>query len=213
MYISPAEAVRLYDISKPTLYKDMMDGKLSYKEDERKKRRINVAELDRVYEKRRSEDQTQTSQNVKPTDDNTVFNVNQTSPQLERLQQEVEFLRRELQARSEDTERWREAFDKAQATADKITALLEDKSAGARQTQGHDKHIELLTKLLERQSEEGRVQDKKIESLEQTLREVRLQNRRVLAEMKKNENKGLLQRLFGKKEEGRGVRPSTASNR
>jgi predicted nucleic acid-binding Zn-ribbon protein len=207
MYISPAEAIRRYDVSKPTLYADMRDGKLSYQENERNKRRINVAELDRVYEKRPSGDQT--SRNVQSAHDFTESNVKQPSRELEHLQQEVEFLKREIRARSEDIERWREAFDKAQATADKITALLEDKSGGARQSGENDKHIELLTKLLERQSEEGSVQNQKISTLEQTLEEVRTQNKRVLHEMKKreeaknkeaaeeNENKSFLKRLFG----------------
>jgi hypothetical protein len=185
----------------------MGSGKLSYQKNGRDKRRINVAELDRVYEKRPSGEQA--SQNVQSAHDSTELNVKQPSREFERLQQEVEFLKREIHARSEDTERWREAFDKAQATADKITALLEDRSAGARQGGGHDKHIELLTKLLERQSEEGRAQDHKIATLEKTLEEVRQQNKRVLHEMKKreedknkeaaqkNENKSFIQRLFG----------------
>jgi chromosome segregation ATPase len=209
MYISPAEALRIYDVSKPTLYKDMSEGNLSFEYDDRKRRRINVAELDRVYKKRPSGDQAQTSQDVQPDQGHTGLNVKQPSHEVELLQQEVEFLKREIRARSEDNERWREAFDKAQATADKITALLEDKSGGARQSGENDKHIELLTKLLERQSEEGSVQNQKISTLEQTLEEVRTQNKRVLHEMKKreeaknkeaaaeNENKSFLKRLFG----------------
>lgn len=209
MYISPAEALRIYDVSKPTLYKDMTEGNLSFNYDDRKRRRINVAELDRVYRKRQSGDQAQASQDVQPGQGHTELNVKQPSHDLERLQQQVEFLESALKARSEDTERWREAFNRAQSTADKITALLEDRSAVARQGGDHDKHIELLTKLLERQSEEGRAQDHKIATLEKTLEEVRQQNKRVLHEMKKreeaknkeaaekNDNKSFIQRLFG----------------
>jgi hypothetical protein len=209
MYISPSEALRIYDVSRPTLYKDMSEGNLSFDYDDRKRRRINVAELDRVYKKRPSGDQAQTSQDVQPGHGYTELNVKQPSHEVERLRQQVEFLEHALRARSEDTERWREAFDRAQSTADKITALLEDRSAGARQGGDHDKHIELLTKMLERQSEAGRAQDEKITTLEKTLEEVRQQNKRVLHEIKKreeakdkkaaeeNENKSFIKRFFG----------------
>ena len=133
MYISPAEALRIYAVSKPTLYADMDKGVISYTKTEKDKRQINVAELDRVYNKRGAKGQGDASGNVKSVDNQTEINVNQTSQQLERLQQEVEYLKREIQTRGEENEHWREAFHKAQSTADKITALLEDKSAGARQ--------------------------------------------------------------------------------
>ena len=60
MSISPAEAIRLYDVSKPTLYKDMKEGTISYEQDDKNRRRLNPAELDRVYKKRRLEEGAQT---------------------------------------------------------------------------------------------------------------------------------------------------------
>jgi hypothetical protein len=128
MFITPAEALRRYDVSKPTLYSDMSEGKLSFKFDDRKKRKIDVAELDRIYAKRPDTATTPTQNSVKLAADNTVSNVNYTPQEVERLQQEIGYLKREIQVRQSETEKWQEAFDKAQATADKITALLENKS-------------------------------------------------------------------------------------
>lgn len=52
MSLSPAEAIRIYDVSKPTLYKDMNNGTVSYVLDDKKKRKLNPAELDRIYQKK-----------------------------------------------------------------------------------------------------------------------------------------------------------------
>jgi hypothetical protein len=45
MFISPTNAVKMYNVSKPTLYKDMSDGTLSFDKDDRGRRKLNVAEL------------------------------------------------------------------------------------------------------------------------------------------------------------------------
>ena len=128
MFITPAEALRRYDVSKPTLYSDMAEGKLSFRFDDRKKRKIDVAELDRIYEKRPDVSSMQNHDDVKSVTDNTRHNVSPVAHEIERLQQEIGYLKREIQVRQSEAEKWQEAFDKAQATADKITALLENKS-------------------------------------------------------------------------------------
>ena len=125
MNISPAEAIRRYDVSKPTLYSDMKDGKLSFTIDDRKRRKINIAELERLYKKREGGDDNLSDKNVKKNSENTESNVKDASYEVGRLEKEVEYLKREVQNRQQETERWQEAFDKAQSTADKITALLE----------------------------------------------------------------------------------------
>ena len=198
MYISPAEALRIYDVSKPTLYQDMKNGTLSFKFDDRKRRKIDVAELDRLYEKRGSGGKAQESNNVKYPDENTEFNVNHTTrQQIEILQQQIEFLEREIKARSTDAERWQEAFERAQSTADKITALIEDRSFGSRNTGEQDDKIDKLTRLLESRISEADKQDQKITALEQTVKEMRAQNKRLFTELKENNSKGFLKRFFG----------------
>ena len=125
--ISPAEAVRQFNVSKPTLYKDMEDGKLSYKLDDRGKRKIDIAELQRLYELRSTQTEKKASNNVKPDPEITKVDVKQDMvPKSELLEKEVEMLKSQLSSKEDEIEHWKEAHDKAQTTAQKITLLLED---------------------------------------------------------------------------------------
>jgi len=126
--ISPAEAVRQFDVSKPTLYSDMNDGKLSYTLDDRKRRRLDVAELQRLYDLRKKEESQATDSNVQSGSENTQSNVKQDDARAEYLEREIEFMKKELENRREEVARWQDAFEKAQETAQKVTMLLEDKS-------------------------------------------------------------------------------------
>jgi hypothetical protein len=192
MFISPAEALRLYAVSKPTLYSDMKDGKLSYQVDDRDKRRINVAELDRLYEKRPEGTKHPGAVNVQDPVTQTELNGKDTTHLVAMLNQKIEHLDREVRARGEDADKWREAFEKAQATADKITALIEDRSLGARHTRDHDEKIDKLTTLVEQQVEEASNQYKK------------MQNKRLLTTLEGNKNTGFFKRFFTKEKGGGG---------
>ena len=204
MFISPAEALRRYAVSKPTLYSDMGDGKLSYSLDDRGKRRINVAELDRLYEKRPAGAKHPEAANVHDPEAQTEFNGKEPAHLVAMLNQKIEHLDREVRARGEDAEKWREAFEKAQATADKITALIEDRSLGARPTRDHDEKIDKLTKLVEQQVEEASNQYKKIAELEQSLKKTQMQNKRLLTTLEDHKNMGFFKRLFTKEKGGGG---------
>jgi predicted site-specific integrase-resolvase len=76
MFISPTNAVKMYNVSKPTLYKDMSDGTLSFDKDDRGRRKLNVAELDRLYDKREDAKTDLTSANVNSGQSLTESNVN-----------------------------------------------------------------------------------------------------------------------------------------
>ena len=204
MFISPAEALRRYAVSKPTLYSDMGDGKLSYSLDDRGKRRINVAELDRLYEKRLAGAKHPDAVHVHDPEAQTEFNGKETAHLVAMLNQKIEHLDREVRARGEDAEKWREAFEKAQATADKITALIEDRSLGARPTRDHDEKIDKLTKLVEQQVEEASNQYKKIAELEQSLKKTQMQNKRLLTTLEDHKNTGFFKRFFTKEKGGGG---------
>jgi hypothetical protein len=182
----------------------MGDGKLSYSVDDRGKRRINVAELDRLYEKRPEGAKHPVAVNVHDPDANTEFNGKDTSHVITILNQKIEHLEREARARGEDADKWREAFEKAQATADKITALIEDRSFGGRNTRDQDEKIDKLTRLLEKQAEEASSQYKKIAELEQTLKKTQMQNRRLLTTLEDNKNTGFFKRFLKKESKGGG---------
>jgi Mg-chelatase subunit ChlI len=183
MLISPAEAVRQYDVSKPTLYSDMKEGKLSYKIDDRKKRKIDVAELERLYEKRAV---TKTAKNVKSSSENTDSNVKLDQSKIDLLEQEIRFLKQQVEVKAEQEEKWQAAFEKAQQTADRVTALLTDQTKEKDQRAGD--------------------QEKKYDDLMKANELLRKQNRRVLYELKAQKELSLWERVFGKKEKPSGNR-------
>ena len=49
MKVNPTEAAQIAGVTRKTLYADMQKGTLSYELTDKKKRLINVAELERVY--------------------------------------------------------------------------------------------------------------------------------------------------------------------
>jgi DNA repair exonuclease SbcCD ATPase subunit len=187
MFITPAEAIRRYNVSKPTLYSDMTEGKLSFKFDDRKKRKIDVAELDRLYEKR-IEAGPATQVNVNPRPDLTQSNVNQNVGEIERLNQEIGYLKRELHMRQNETEKWQEAFDKAQATADKITALLENKSGS-----GAGEWEKALKALEERISNQDAQAKKEIEDIKKNSQQ---QVMRYKTALEAEKNKPFWKKIF-----------------
>ena len=194
MNISPAEAIRRYNVSKPTLYSDMKDGKLSFTIDDRKKRKINIAELDRIYEKREEEGTLTEKKSVKPTANNTQSNVKSTTEySMGRLELEVEYLKRELTNRQEETERWKEAFDKAQSTADKITALLEDQSTKSRYASDKDEWQNTIEELETRVANQEKVTQEKEAEAEKILQ----QNKALKKVLSDEKSKGFFQKLFG----------------
>ena len=92
MLISPTNAVKMYKVSKPTLYADMKKGKVSFTQDNRDRRKLNVAELDRLYEKRGGGSSLLTSTNVNKPTDLTEANVNS-----QQLKQEILAIRQQIE--------------------------------------------------------------------------------------------------------------------
>ena len=194
MNISPAEAIRRYNVSKPTLYSDMKDGKLSFTLDDRKRRKINIAELDRIYDKREEEGALTVEKSVQSPVKNTQSNVKPTAEySMGRLELEVEYLKRELTNRQEETERWKEAFDKAQSTADKITALLEDQSVKSRHATDKDEWKKTLTELETRIANQEKTTQEKEAEAEKILQQNKVLKKALTAE----QSKGFFKKLFG----------------
>ena len=202
MHISPTKAVKLFKVSKPTLYNDMKDGKLSYELDGRKKRKINVAELDRLYDKRDNTEEELTSKSVKTKQDLTKPNDNTVN-----LEREIKNIREQIEANHtrerellnnqiEQLQNQVESLNKNLNKALDVTVLLEDKREG----QG-DKQAELDSKLkkMETTNEELQSQIKhlldKEEERQKRAEERRRQQRQAEAESEKN--KSIFKRLFG----------------
>ncbi len=175
MYISPAEAIRTYDVSKPTLYKDMNNGTVSFERDNRNRRKLVQSELERVYKKREIDSDSNTQKDVNVDYQNTELNVNYDSFKIKMMEDKIEMLEREIEKRENDVVRWEAAFEKAQSTADKITKLIEHTS----HTQGGGK---------------------KLQTLEDSIEQITKQNSQIVRELKNQRDVNVtLQKQLGKK--------------
>lgn len=165
--------------------------------DDRKKRKIDVAELDRLYDKRPEKNQSITSENVNPRSNNTEQNVSSID-----LKKEIETIRetikethsREVQLLNNQIEQLQnhvENLNKNLHKALDVTVLLEDKreGQGAKEAE-RDAKLELLQKQIEKlETQNNRLQSREDE------RRKRIEERRKQAEAEKN--KSWIARLFG----------------
>ncbi len=114
MYISPTDAVKMYNVSKPTLYKDMSSGTISFDKDDRGRRKLNVAELDRLYDKREGAKTELTLKNVNPEQGLTESKVNnqQLAQQLNTIREQIGNGKdREIQLLEQQIEQYREQIE------------------------------------------------------------------------------------------------------
>lgn len=178
MLVSPSKALNMYQVSKPTLYADMKTGKLSFTKDDRGKRKVDIAELERLYPKREEGAFKPLNNNVRKSLDQTFSNVGSGTADLEKqlLEQKVGFLEEQIRSQEGMIERWQDAFDKAQKTADKITALIEDRSN--QKVQGIDQEKidrleKTIQKLVEREEERIRkMEERRLQKQEARQREL-----------------------------------------
>ncbi|GGG37309.1 hypothetical protein GCM10011344_42660 [Dokdonia pacifica] len=163
MFISPTEALKQYKISKPTLYKDMEKGKLSFKLDDRGKRKINIAELDRIYDKKQDDNDTSlTSSNVKNISNKTLSDAIENSKDVE-----IQYLKKLIATHENETENLRDALKLSQEGHNRTTLLLEDKSDGAG---GFEKGLKALEARITNQEKTAKdLQEKKDKILRQNL--------------------------------------------
>ena len=177
MWLSPTKAVKMYNVSKPTLYADMKDGSLSYKMNDRKKRKINVAELDRLYDKRDSEEGASSSKTVKENSSLTETNVSKRKleQKLEQAHAKIaESQEREITALKNQIENQKEQIEQLNKNLNKaldVTALLEDKreGQGAKEVE-RDTKLEMLenqiSRLTAKSERQAALDKKRIQELE-----------------------------------------------
>lgn len=190
MWLSPTKAVKMYNVSKPTLYADMKDGSLSYEMTDRKKRKINVAELDRLYDKRDTEEGASNTKTVKGN--STLTETNVSKRQLEQKLEEAhakiaESQEREITALKNQIENQKEQIEQLNKNLNKaldVTALLEDKREG----QGA-KEVERDTKLEMLENQISRLTAK-------SERQAALDKKRI-QELEKENAKSWFQKLIG----------------
>ena len=177
MWLSPTKAVKMYNVSKPTLYADMKDGSLSYEMTDRKKRKINVAELDRLYDKRDTEEGASNTKTVKGN--STLTETNVSKRQLEQKLEEAhakiaESQEREITALKNQIENQKEQIEQLNKNLNKaldVTALLEDKreGQGAKEVE-RDTKLEMLenqiSRLTAKSERQAALDKKRIQELE-----------------------------------------------
>ncbi len=187
MFISPTEAVKIYNVSKPTLYEDMKNGRLSFQKNERKKRRINVSELDRIYDKRANK---QEEENGKERNEETEFNGSKNSKSTDI---EIRYLKELNKQQKEQFETQVEslqgALDKAQDGQNKLTLMLEHKTKESG-VGDWEKSIKALEARLANQEKTEKKREEREEKMEQ-------QNRRLKKALLEERKKGFFKKLFG----------------
>lgn len=170
MYVSPTEAIRMYDVSKPTLYKDMSDGKLSFEKDERGRRKLNVAELDRIYSKRAEEGTPLTSNNVQSSRSFTDANVNPNA-----LINEVKTIKEQIdQAKDREIKLLEQQIEQLREQNDNLNRYLKET---------REEHQGYLRLLEHKSAEEGGRSsqlDQKLEMMDEQMRLLQEQNQLLL---------------------------------
>jgi len=182
MFLSPTQALKQFKVSKPTLYLDMNKGKLSYKLDDRGKRKINVAELDRIYDKKQSDSpKTKVSDTVNSDLEKTFAYVSDDKKDVE-----IEYLKKMLQLAEDEKEHLRDSLKRSQEGHNRATMLLEDKTGGAG-------HLEKGIKALE-----ARIANQEHTEKERQQRETKLIHRNKLLRKKlaEEQNKSWFKKIF-----------------
>lgn len=171
MFISPTDAVKMYDVSKPTLYKDMSDGTISFTKDDRDRRKINVAELDRLYEKRQGVPEGLTSMNGKQWDGLTELNVND-----QHLVQQVKAVREQIeQSRSREIELLEEQVEQFKNQIEKLHQHLDETR------EEHRVYVRLLEDKREEQGAKTSHWDQKFQAMEREVNVLQEQNKLLVA--------------------------------
>ena len=161
MFISPTKAVQLFKVSKPTLYKDMDTGKLSFQKDTRKKRKINIAELERIYEKRTDNEPNQNSENVKNRSVSKNENVNDDiKKEIDIIHEQInQTHKREVELLNNQIDQLQnqiESINKSLHKALDVTALLENKREGQGDREAQrDVKLEGMEKQIEKLKEQN----------------------------------------------------------
>ena len=201
MHISPTEAVKIYDVSKPTLYKDMDAGKVSFEFDAREKRRLNVAELERVYEKRKAPKQDLTLKTVKNGISFTELNGNTVKGSdidevvkdtlLQSKETEIKLLKERIDELKEHTEDLKNYIEETRNEHRGMMRLLEDKREDKNNgaiLHHQQQRMEELMNAMDNLMQERHEQNQKMVNLEERLVSMKEDGTKIFKNLKgKNE--------------------------
>ncbi len=192
MKVSITKAASLSGVSRTTLYTDMNSGKLSYHLEGKNRRKIDVAELERVYGDLKINETKKVSSSVKT--EQTSLTKDAPLTELAVLRERVEMLENHFRREREQYEGRIESLDnalsKAQDGQNRLTLLLEDQRSKESGAGAWEKSIKALEARLANQE---RAEKKREEREEKVLR----QNQTLRKALKAEREKGFLKKFFG----------------
>lgn len=190
--VSVRQAAKLTGLTRETINKDTNSGKLACSRNSRNHKRIDIAELERVYDLVKTMDEIeQESKAVKqrppPSESDTSTEVATLREKLASSEQTVEMLKdersRERRQLESEIENLRESLDKAQDQHSKALLLITDQSDQSKQ---RSDDWEAMVKGLE-----ARLANNEREQEKDKLRISRLQRA-----LKEKENQSIWKKLF-----------------
>lgn len=192
MQVSISKAADMVGVTRATFYRHIDKKGISVEKDDDGNPKIDVSELIRVYGSKVKNPEEQ--EDLNSSDTTGIKQVKQSNTpnsiqvDLEVLKERVKHLEEDKQKTSEERERERELL------LEQIKNLRESLT----NSQEQQKRLTLLiTDQREGQGAKESEQEKKLQSLEETISELRKQNKRVFQELHKQKNKSFWQRLFG----------------
>ena len=148
--LTAAQALKLLDVSKATLYRDMNGGKVSYEIDKKGRKVIDTAELARVYgELKNPETKETVSQNGSKKRHETDETVSLLKEKIVSLEAQIETAKELENELRQDKQELREMLKIEQQ---KTKLMLEDKRERQKTEDNQPQWEEKLTSILENQT-------------------------------------------------------------
>ncbi len=198
MLVSPTKALKMFQVSKPTLYQDMKNAKLSFTKTDKGRRRIDVAELARVYEYKEDWQEENKNEIKKTINSDLANSITADKYHLELVKRENNLLQEQIKFKDKMIEEWQDAFNKAQSTADKITALIEDKTGTPQKNEKISELEKNMAELKNRNDELLNYEKQRL--LEKTLLRQKLneekEKRRLIEQELEKKSRGILDKFF-----------------
>lgn len=196
--VSVREAAKLTGKSRETINAATNDGTISFSHNERNHKVIDVAELQRVYPIIRTMEEIEQSEAVRSDSKLTVNQSSEVQAELAMLRERTDRLTKENELLLSERSRERSQLE---SEIENLRETLERSQQQQKQT------MLLLTD--QRNQEEGRghiqdAQDRKLEALNEKMKEMRLQGKRLLKQYKAQKIKieAMEQEKAKKREEG-----------
>tara|TARA_B100001146_G_C16120722_1_gene407902 strand:+ start:262 stop:930 length:669 start_codon:yes stop_codon:yes gene_type:complete len=222
MNVSITEAHKITGVARSTIYKDMEDGKLSFIENGRGKRKIMISELQRVYgeidhtaldKKQKKSENIETSENAVNVVERPETTKSDKTDQIAVLQERILSLKATVQSKDtfiedlkserqktremyeEQLEGLKNSLDKAQDGYNSITKLLEDKTdVSGGEWQKTMKALESRIANQEKAAKEREEKEQKLLDENRRIKQAYSKQKKALEEEK---NKSMWQKLFG----------------